>query len=90
MGKERLVEEYKGTLSTQENQAALRYTLAVLSCLDKDFNYKYHWDKYILDGRDFTFLELDGGLKEANKRVKIALPEFMKYGLVFSEMGDVC
>jgi hypothetical protein len=65
------------------------FLLALLEHLDSNFKYDCNvkLDKYILDSRDFIFVDLDNDLTDANISFKKALPSFLKRGFVFSELG---
>lgn len=86
LGKERFSEKYRSEVGSLSNAVYKRYLLALLSYIDKEEKEEVPWGKYILDSRDFIFFELDGDLSDAEKRYKVALPEFLRYGFVKSEV----
>ena len=57
--------------------------------MDKKDRGKYPFDTYVIDSRDYLWnIKEDVDLSEVNDRFKIALPEFLKYGFVYSEVED--
>lgn len=66
------------------------FLLSLLEYLSTDFKYdlSVKLDKFILDARDFIFVEFDGDLEDANERFKSSLPSFLKRGFVFSDIEE--
>ena len=66
------------------------FLLALLGYLDKSFRYddSVKLDKYVLDARDFLFVELDEDLSEANKRLQVVLPSFYARGFIYSDVEE--
>ena len=93
LGAVRFVEEYSYKLkdSTKDkDKMEMCFLMAFIEHLDKsiDFHSTIKMDKYVLDSRDFLYIELDDDLKPAQERMSRVLPEFLKRGFVFSEVEE--
>lgn len=92
-GKEGFVKEYSAEIDSFRENWTHRdfcFLLALLGYLDSSFSYdeSVKLEKYIVDARDFIFVEEDNSLEEVNKTLKSAIPAFLNRGFVYNSVEE--